>query len=265
MHAGVTTTGWAAEPAIVGPVALVAIIYARGAWRLRRRRRDDARWFGAGWVALAVALVSPLHGASERLFSAHMAQHELLMVVAAPLLVLGRPSVALLWALPHRARPIAGRLARVKMRPLATWLIHGIVIWVWHLPALFEATITSDAMHALQHASFLGSALLFWAAIIRPRRRASLGMSLVYLFTTTVHTGVLGALMAFSRTPWYPAYAASTSLWGLSPIEDQQLAGLIMWIPASAAYLLAALLILRRWLHSSEMGAAADQPVQAAA
>jgi putative membrane protein len=120
-------------------------------------------------------------------------------------------------------------------------------------------------MHALQHASFLGSALIFWSAVIRPRRRASLGLSIVYLFTTAVHTGVLGALMTFARAPWYPAYASTAQLWSLTPAEDQQLAGLIMWIPASVAYLVAALLILRRWLASSEVSVARDEAIEVAA
>jgi putative membrane protein len=141
---------------------------------------------------------------------------------------------------------------RIRIRPLEAWLAHGVVIWLWHVPVLFESTLRSNAMHALQHASFLGSALVFWSAIIRPRRRASLGLSIIYLFTTAVHTSVLGALMTFARTPWYAAYASTAAAWGLSPAEDQQLAGLIMWIPASAAYLIAALIVIRRWLADSE-------------
>jgi putative membrane protein len=87
---------------------------------------------------------------------------------------------------------------------------------------------------------------------MHPRRRSALGLSIVYLFTTAVHTAVLGALMTFARTPWYPSYASGASAWGLTPLGDQQLAGLIMWIPASFAYLIAALIILRRWLRDSE-------------
>jgi putative membrane protein len=233
--------------------------------RLRARSRRAAAYFAAGWIVLAVALLSPLHGMSEQLFSAHMVQHELLMVVAAPLLVLGRPAAAFAWALPRRMRPSVGRVMRFSPRAVDAWLLHGIVIWSWHLPALFESTLTSDMMHALQHASFLGSALVFWAAILRPRRRASLGLSIVYLFTTAVHTSVLAALMTFARTPGYPAYASTAQLWSLTPAEDQQLAGLIMWIPPSAAYLIAALLILRRWLASSELSAARDDAVEVAA
>ena len=253
MHAGLSATGWAAEPTLIAPVVMLGAVYARGVSRLGVRRRNPIACFAIGWTVLVVALLSPLHGASEQIFSAHMAQHELLMVIVAPLLVLGRPGVAFTWAMPRRLRRPVGRMMRFSPRPLDAWLVHGIVIWVWHVPALFESTLRSDAMHALQHASFLGSALVFWSAVIRPRRRASLGLSIVYLFTTAVHTGVLGALMTFARAPWYPAYAGTAQLWSLTPAEDQQLAGLIMWIPASIAYLVAALFILRRWLASSEL------------
>jgi putative membrane protein len=123
---------------------------------------------------------------------------------------------------------------------------------VWHIPLLFDAALSSDVVHAMQHLSFLGSALLFWWVVIFPERRAALGVSVVYLFTTAVHTGGLGALMAFARAPWYPLYSDRAGMWGLTALGDQQLAGLIMWIPASLAYLVAALLIVRRWLRDSE-------------
>jgi putative membrane protein len=262
---------WSSEPGVVVPLALTGALYARGATQLRRRGRGLAlrRWelmsFVVGWLVVALSLLSPLHDASEQLFSAHMVQHELLMVLAAPLLVLGRPMMVMLWALPRSARQPAANVARQPIvravwgaitRPFDAWLIHGAAIWVWHLPSLFEATLHSDFIHALQHASFLGSALMFWWSIVHVQRRSARGMSVVYLFTTAVHTGVLGALMTFSRAVWYPAYANGAAQWNLTPMADQQLAGLFMWIPASVAYLVAALLVMRQWLHDSEWGAA---------
>jgi cytochrome c oxidase assembly factor CtaG len=199
---------------------------------------------------------------TEQLFSAHMVQHELLMVVAAPLLLLGRPLVAMLWALPRAWRQAVGRVANrraarsvlsVMNRPFDAWLIHGLAIWVWHLPLLFDAALESEAVHAAQHVSFVGSALLFWWTIISPARRSARGMSIVYLFTTAVHTSVLGALMTMARSPWYPRYASRSAAFGLTPLGDQALAGMIMWIPASIAYLIAALLIVRRWLGDSDL------------
>jgi putative membrane protein len=263
--------GWSLEPGVVVPLALSAVLYARGAFELRRRGRGRSlrRWevasFGAGWLVVALALLSPLHEMSEQLFSAHMVQHELLMALAAPLLVLGRPMIVMLWAIPPRGRQVVARAARNSTirgvwsaitRPFDAWLIHGLAIWLWHLPALFEATLYSDSIHALQHASFLGSALIFWWSVIHVQRRAARGMSMVYVFTTAVHTGILGALMTFSRAVWYPAYATGAAKWGLTPIADQQLAGLIMWIPASLVYLAAALAIMGCWLRDSERSVA---------
>jgi putative membrane protein len=258
---------WSLEPGIVAPLVLSAALYGRGVVELSGRGRSRAirAWevlsFAAGWLVVALALLSPLHDASEQLFSAHMIQHELLMALAAPLLVLGRPLMVMVWALPARARRATAMIAhtravskawRVVTRPFDAWLIHGAAIWLWHLPPFFQATLRSETVHALQHASFLGSALLFWWSIVYGQARSARGMSIIYLFTTAVHTGVLGALMAFSRAPWYPAYASGAAAWGFTPMADQQLAGLIMWIPASVAYLVAALAIMRQWLSDSE-------------
>ena len=258
---------WSLEPGIVTPLVLSAALYGRGVAELggRGRARALQAWealsFAAGWVIVALALLSPLHDVSEQLFSAHMIQHELLMALAAPLLVLGRPMMVMLWALPVRARHAVARVTRrpvvqsawqVLTHPVDAWLIHGIAIWLWHLPWLFEATLRNETIHALQHATFLGTAVLFWWSIVHGQARAVRGMSIIYLFTTAVHTGVLGALMAFARAPWYPTYASGAAAWGLTPMSDQQLAGLIMWIPASLAYLIAALAIMRRWLRDSE-------------
>jgi cytochrome c oxidase assembly factor CtaG len=284
MHAGVSalldvvasrsTAGWKFEPGIVLPLTITAVAYWRGTVVLRRRApRASHVWrdasFAAGWLVLCLALMSPLHDVSEQLFSAHMIQHELLMVVAAPLLAIGRPFTTLAWSLPHRTRlrlmtalaaPWPRRAWRLAARPFHAWLGHAVAIWLWHVPALFEATLRSDAVHAAQHLCFVGSAFVFWWSLMYGQRRAARGLSILYLFTTAVHTGVLGALIAFSRTPWYPSYAAaSRTAWGLTPLADQQLAGLIMWIPASLAYLAAALVIVARWLRESEWSVARDE------
>jgi putative membrane protein len=212
--------------------------------------------------ALFVALVSPLHPWGRVLFSAHMTQHEVLMLIAAPLLVLGRPMAAFLWALPrewsHRVAGWSnGRAWRgvwgLVSNAFVAWVIHAVVLWVWHVPALFEATVDSEWVHALQHGSFLGSALLFWWAVMHGRQRAmGYGVAVLYMFTTAIHSGLLGALLTFGRTVWYPSYSETTWTWGLSPVEDQQLGGLIMWVPACLVYVLAALLLFAGWLAESE-------------
>jgi putative membrane protein len=133
------------------------------------------------------------------------------------------------------------------------FIVHGVALWVWHIPFLFQATLTNDLVHTLQHASFLGSALLFWWAIIYGKRGvASYGAGVLYLFVTSVHSGILGALLTFTRRVWYPIYAPTAAEWGLTPIEDQQLGGLIMWVPAGVVYIVAALFMLAAWINSSE-------------
>ncbi len=257
---------WSAEPAITVPLALAAVLYARGTKALWKRagtahgvRVREVAAFAAGWLVLALALLSPLHEMSETLFSAHMVQHELLMAVAAPLIVLGRPLVPFLWSIPAAWRRGVARAFssgwpagawRVASRPSVAWLAYAVAIWGWHAPRLYDAALASAPLHALQHATFLGTALLFWWALLHSARRRY-GASVLYLFTTAVHSTALGALLALSSRPLYPAYA-STAAWGLSPLEDQQLAGLIMWVPACLAYLVAALALMLAWLREAD-------------
>ena len=277
IHAGLGSgslwAAWEWEPGIVIPLALGAVLYVRGLLLLwdehvgRGIRVWEASCFAVGWLVTALALLSPLHAISEQLFVAHMVQHELLMVVAAPLLVVGRPLVPMLWALPSPARRRVGRATRrdevrhvwrFVTRPTVAFCIHGAAIWIWHAPALYQATLRSDAVHAAQHLSFLGTALLFWWTIIQAHapggraRAITFGTAVLLLFGTALHSGALGALLTFSRTLWYPAYGSAARAWGLTPFEDQQLAGLIMWIPATFAYLVAALFLFTGWLRASE-------------
>jgi putative membrane protein len=256
---------WSLEPAVIIGLALSAWLYLRGVlslWRSagpgRGIRRREAAAFAGGWIVLVLALVSPLHRLGGVLFSAHMAQHELLLAAAAPLLILGRPLVPFVWALPITWRRMVGNWAAMApvrgtwellTLPLVAWALHGVAIWLWHAPALFEATLRSDLVHTLQHISFLGTGLLFWWALLRGRGgRIGRPAAVLYLFTTSVHTTVLGALLTFSSRAWYPLYAPATAAWGLTPLEDQQLAGLIMWVPANLSYLIAALVIASAWL-----------------
>src|ERR1051325_9402555 len=260
------TWGW--EPGVVLSLALSGWLYARGVRRLWQAsapgvgiRKWEAMAYGGGWLALFVALVSPLHPLGRVLFSVHMNQHEILMLVAAPLLVLGRPVVAFLWALPVRwAREVGawGRAAwfqkpwRVLTNPFVAWAVHAVALWVWHAPALFQATIDDEWVHTAQHLSFLGSALLFWWALIHGREGLKgYGAAVLYLFTTSVHSGALGALITFASTAWYPAYRTTTESWGLTPLEDQQLGGLIMWVPAGLVYIFAGLALFAGWMRES--------------
>jgi cytochrome c2 len=128
-----------------------------------------------------------------------------------------------------------------------------VVLWIWHAPGLFQAALASEPVHALQHLSFLASALLFWWALIHGRQgQMGYGPAVLYLFTTSMHSGALGALLTFAPAPWYPAYGENAAAWGLTAVEDQQLAGLIMWVPAGAVYLLAGLGLFASCLRELE-------------
>jgi cytochrome c oxidase assembly factor CtaG len=206
-----------------------------------------------------------MHAWGQVLFSAHMTQHEILMLVAAPLLVLGRPLITFLWALPLDWSRKLGKFAKINALsrlwhtltiPLVAWLVHAIALWIWHIPVLFEAVLRYEWVHTAQHLSFFISALLFWWALIHgPQGAMGYGAAVLYLFTTSVHSGVLGALITLAGSVWYPSYVGLTSSWGLTPLEDQQLGGLIMWIPAGLVYVIAGLALFAGWLREADVRA----------
>ncbi|MER8752354.1 cytochrome c oxidase assembly protein [Mesorhizobium sp. M1050] len=265
---GAPEAGWTLALPITLPLAAAASLYAAGAIRLWRRsgrgrpmRSRQALLFAAGWAVLAVALVSPIHALGGRVFAAHMIEHELLMAVAAPLLVASCPTVPMMWALPMRVRQGLGVAARAGMlraiwafisRPVVATILHGAAIWAWHVPALFEAALQQGPLHYAQHASFLGTGLLFWWVLLpRPGHEQACGRAVMHLFFTSVHTSLLGVLLVVSPRLWYPENAIGSKLWDLSPLEDQQLAGLVMWIPAGLIYGGAALLLAALWIRAS--------------
>lgn len=271
---------WAEDPWSLLLVGVAAWAYARGTGRLWRRAgagRGIPHWrfysYCGGLAALFLALISPLEALGGSLFSAHMVQHEVLILVAAPLLVLGQPMLAWLWALPPAwRRRVGGWGRRAPVRtswrlishPLSAWLLHAAAVWIWHTPRLYQATLVSEAAHALQHASFFGTALLFWWTLLHPdrHRRLAYGMGVLYLFTTAVYGSALGALLTFATRPWYPAYAERAAAWGFTALEDQQLGGLIMWIPFGTVYTAAALALFARLvLTLDRRGAAATHHV----
>ncbi|MBV8673177.1 MAG: cytochrome c oxidase assembly protein [Acidobacteriaceae bacterium] len=261
---GVWTVPWSFEPAIVIPLLALFAIYTVGT--IRRGNLDTLRWrhasFFAGWASLVFALVSPIHELGEQLFSAHMLQHEILILVSAPLISASHPGATCLWAfaLPHRSgigswvhwvetrRPV-----RVLTAPLNAWILEAAALWLWHIPFLYQATLRSDWIHAAQHLSFLGTAVLFWSALFGVGRSAmSYGIATLYTFGTAVHCSALGALLTFSRVLWYPAYAVTTAQWGLTPLEDQQLGGVIMWVPSGLVFIVVALALMANWLSESD-------------
>jgi putative membrane protein len=252
----------------VSSLVLLLIVYGAGLARVWRSagygrgiRRSEALAFAGGWTAMAVALSPPMHELSDAWLVGHMLQHELLMVVAAPLVAAGAPLIALLWAAPGPFRRRALESLRqppmttawaVLTAPAAVFLLHGIALWVWHLPMLYDYAVEHEAVHALQHLCFFGSAALFWWGIAHGRYgRQGYGAAVVYVFATALHGSVLGALLTFSPRVWYAPYMTAKP-WGLTPLEDQQLAGLLMWVPAGLVLAGLGLGLFAAWLRESD-------------
>jgi putative membrane protein len=266
MHA---LTHWELAPLVVGPLLAAAALYAAGLARLWGRAgmgRGIPVWaaacFAAGWLTTVSALVSPLAWVSRMVFSAHMTQHTLLMLVAAPLLTFGHPLLVWLWGLPPSWRePVARafrgdgtvRVWRTATAPLAVFVLQAAVLWIWHVPQLYEAALGSEAIHAVQHLCLVVAGGLFWWAMVYGRYgRRGYGLSVLYVFLTAVHSSVLGALLAVSSGPWYGEYARQAVRWNLNALADQQLAGLLMWVPAGTVFILLGLALFAAWLGEAE-------------
>jgi cytochrome c oxidase assembly factor CtaG len=216
---------------------------------------------------LVLALISPLDTMAEALLSAHMAQHLVLILAAAPLIVLGSPGLVMAQALPPPwrrrthgwgRRPLVHGVRRAVTNPVASWAIATSVLWAWHVPSLYQAALESRPVHALEHGSMLGAAILFWWTALAPtgRRRLARGADVLFVFTGALQSGALGALLVFAAQPIYPFYAHRTAAWGLTPLQDQQLAGVIMWVPPFLIYLAAAGALFMAWLRAAEQESA---------
>jgi cytochrome c oxidase assembly factor CtaG len=249
--------GWKPDVIMAVPLAVTLSVYLLGVSRVRVPRLERIA-FLTGWVVLVVALLSPIATISERLFSMHMTQHELLMLVAAPLITLGRPLVPMLWVLPVESRrrlkggagltPVWSRLTS----PAVVFIAHALALWIWHLPPLYQAAVLDDRIHAVQHLMFTGTACLFWWGLLRGRYgRLGYGAAVFYVFATAMHSGGLGALITFATAPIYPLYAQRATA-GVDPLVDQQLAGLIMWIPAGVVLMIFGLALMSAWLGEAE-------------
>jgi putative membrane protein len=269
---------WTFEPLVIGSLGLSGGLYLRGLRRLRRHpsgRRALRSWeiscFALAWMTLGLALLSPLDALSDILFSAHMGQHELLMIVAAPLSVIGRPSVAWLWGLPSRVRHGVAAVARDRRArswwrwlsaPLVVFVLHGAVLWAWHWPALYEAALHDERVHGVQHFCFFATALLFWWSLVTGRYgRLGYGLAVVYVFLTSLHSGLLGALLTVAGRPIYATHALRTTEAGVDALGDQQLAGLLMWIPGGAVLMAIGLGLFAAWVGESGRRADLAEPV----
>lgn len=247
-------TAWEVEPSIVaGSVLLLAGYLAA----VRVRLRGTTVAFTAGVVIMFLDLVGPLDALGDTyLFSAHMVEHLVLILLVPPLLLLGIPrELAAAW-LRWRPARVAERMLR---RPAVAWPVGIVTLWIWHLPALYNATLASEGVHAFEHLSFLVTATVFWWPILSPLPESRLGTvpALAYLFAGAVANTVLGVLLTFAPVGLYPAYlhphdelgalALIRRGWGLDAAADQQLGGVLMWVLGMFAFLWAILAVVARW------------------
>ncbi|MBI2166135.1 MAG: cytochrome c oxidase assembly protein [Chloroflexi bacterium] len=261
---------WSRDPFVLLALALLVAAFAAGLWRLRGRTRPAHRpvregYLLAAFATLILALVSPIDSYADDLFSIHMAQHMLLMMVAAPLLLLASPMPAFLWGLPRAWRYALGRLLtrRGSLRrllgfltqPQVAWLTFALVTWAWHIPDAYDAALRIRPVHYLQHLTMFSAAALFWWPIIGPapfRSRLSYPMRWAYLLLATVQTIPLGIMLTFSNALWFPSYGASTAALGIDPIADQHLGGIIMWVGGKMMYLIALAVLFFAWFQQEE-------------
>ncbi|RJF77016.1 cytochrome c oxidase assembly protein [Rhodopseudomonas palustris] len=221
---------WNLDPVLIVALACGAALHLG---LLIRERADDRNarlaLAGSAWTLIALLLVSPLCALTSALFSARVAHHVVLIAAVAPLLVLSLPQ----------------RFARLRLPGVAgsgAFVLHMVLLWLWHAPAPYAAALADTRMFWMMELSLLGSALLLWLAVLAPAAR--LGSAMALLLGSVVQMGLLGAVITFARTPLYEVHLGATAPWGLSALQDQQLAGLVMWVPAAIPYLIAALMLL---------------------
>lgn len=265
-HAG-TPIGrdWPTIAAIVG-CCVIGAMYGKGIQELWLRRGAGSvvsarrcAAFGCGLATLIIAMSAPVDRLAEQSFAGHMTQHMVILVVAGPLLGLGGAALPLTLALPHQARRALARmrasgpvrwLRRPVQRALAGGVVFTGVLWSWHFPAMYALAERNDAIHAVEHASYVMVAWVLWAAVLTPDRHGLVGpLGFLLLFTIGMTGAALGAVLTFAPAPLYPADMFGTG----DALTDQQLAGLVMWIPMDVIVMGVALSIFGRWLADLDL------------
>lgn len=264
-------SSWNFDPLLSLGILLGTWLYVRGVVALWRHagpssviRRGHLVAFMGGMLSLMVALISPLDALGAALFSAHMVQHVILFLIAPMLFAAARPTVGMTWALPKRYRkrvltglhqwPVAHGAQSFFSNPVAIWMIFTGVLWIWHVPALYDAALRSDLIHQVEHLSFLAAAYLFWSWLMQSSvgRSSRGGLAVLFVFTSVMQSGLLGAILTFAGTTLYEGHVPYTAAWGLTGLEDQQLAGLIMWIPMGLWFTLTTVFVFFAWLREAD-------------
>ncbi|MCE2469050.1 MAG: cytochrome c oxidase assembly protein [Dehalococcoidia bacterium] len=259
---GGSLSAWSFDPLVLTFVAVAGVLYASGIARSpgsKRRRHPGPRvavYYG-GLLVILAALVSPIDHIAGELFFVHMVQHFLLVIVAPPMLMLGAPFIPVLRGMPRDLRrEVVGPLIRsawvrrplrFAAHPLVAWPLYVGTLLLWHVPPAYDAALRNEAVHLLEHAMFAGTALLWWWNVIDPvplRPNLSYLARVPFVFLTTVPIFILGAFLTYSPRPWYRFYDGLTQAYGLTPLEDQEIGGVIMWIPGSLSLMATLLIVL---------------------
>ncbi len=258
-------TQWDWEPSVLIGTAIVIglYLYAIGPFAERhgfeRVSRGKALAFLLGVDIIFLSLVSPLDKLGDTyLFSAHMVQHLLLTIVGPPLMVIGTPE----WFL----RPIVRNralftTARFLTYPAVAFVLFNADFFVWHAPALYDATLINSTLHVFEHLTFIATSVLFWWPLLSSSRdlpRLTLGGQVLYLFLGGMPSVLLGAGLTFAP-PLYASYIAAPRAWGISAATDQQLGGLIMWVPVNIGYIVVMSILFLRWMQRNEKEQAAKE------
>ena len=257
---------WNLDPWVLVPLGTITTLYVIGLARIRKRLPWRIAAFTGALVCLFLALIWPLEAWSSRSFAAHMLQHMLLLSLAAPLLVIARPLPVVLAALSKASRRalVLGFRSRYLglwsflARPAVAFSLHGMIIWAWHAPAAFQLALESNFIHILEHFCFLATAQLFWWSMLHRGGKSfqRYGSNTLWILSTLIHTGFLGAILTFARYPLYAYYVDEAKLegllWGLTALEDQQLGGTFMWVLGAGPYLLAGLILTLLCLRALE-------------
>ena len=252
-------TQWNWEPSIlIGTVVIVGFyLYALGPLRKKYHLAERVNTWQAfsfllGMSIMFLALVSPLDELGDSyLFSAHMVQHLFLTIVGPPLLVLGTPG----WLVePLLRKPIVFHIAKILTFPALAFVLYNFDFWLWHVPALYDATLENQNIHILEHVTFIVFGVIYWWPVFSSSAllsRLSMGGQVLYLFLSGMPTVALGAGLTFFP-PLYAPYLAAPRIWGLSAATDQQLGGLIMWVPGNIVYILIVSVLFIRWMQRQE-------------
>jgi cytochrome c oxidase assembly factor CtaG len=287
-HEGVHTgqsiwTRWNFDPELLIPVVVLTGLYLRGLSVWRERSREHPPWrtasYLAGMAMLVAAIETPLDALAEHHFSMHMIQHELLMMFVAPLILLGAPTTPVLRGLPRGlrrrlVRPLArsGRVYaayRLVTHPIAALIAFTAILWAWHLaPGWYDAAIEHDLVHSVQHLSFtLGGVLIWWNVIDPKPLRARLGYvgRMGFLVVVSTPKSFLGALIVFAEEPLYDFYERAEPILALTPLEDQELGGTLMWVPSQMMFLIAVGAVFGVWAHKAEQRQRAEDDARFAA